>query len=205
MERSGPGASRRNRDCRSTSRLVAASGRRISDYPRWAFGRRLYVREYVSKYPAEIAGIVLVDATPPESFERIPSNRESVEARKQRHREAESAKVEHAIGVTRLKGDCKGYLPPQLRMYRTYEDAAACRPVYETSWLGEVDEFENSASEVKNVTFGDTPLLMISQDPDRPKPRWDAQSIAANPIFRHGAGDSSRREAATMCRGTGPK
>jgi len=26
-------------------------------------------------------------------------------------------------------------------------------------------------------------LLIISQDPDRPKPGWDAQSIAAQPIW----------------------
>jgi pimeloyl-ACP methyl ester carboxylesterase len=166
----------------------------------------LYVREYVAKYPLEIAGIVLVDATPPQSFKRIPSSRETAKSREQRHREAEIAKFADAIGASRLMGNCIGHLPARLGMYRTYADAAACRPIYETSWLGEADDFEDSASEVKSVTFGDTPLLVISQDPDRPKPNWNAQSIVANPIWaemQESSKSLSRRSWRLVAKGSG--
>ncbi len=46
-----------------------------------------------------------------------------------------------------------------------------------------MDDFEISAQEAANTRFGDLPLLIISQDPDRPKPGWPAQDIAANPIW----------------------
>jgi pimeloyl-ACP methyl ester carboxylesterase len=79
-------------------------------------------------------------------------------------------------------GRCEASLPVFLKAYEAYAEAATCRPEYETSWLGEVD-FEISAKEAARTTFGDLPLLIISQDPDRPKPGWPAQDIAANPIW----------------------
>jgi len=128
-------------------------------------------------------GLVLVDSTPPESFDRSSSNRETPEQFKARHRTALLSRIKDAIGLSRLMGRCEASLPVSLKTYEAYADAAACRPEDETSWLGEVDDFEISAKEVANTTFGDLPLLIISQDPDRPKPGWPAQDIAANPIW----------------------
>jgi pimeloyl-ACP methyl ester carboxylesterase len=143
----------------------------------------LYVRRFAAEYPAEIVGLVLVDSTPPESFDRLPSNRETPEQFKTRHRTARLSRIKDAIGLSRLTGRCEASLPVSLRAYEAYAEAVACRPEYETSWLGEVDDFETSAKEAENTTFGDLPLLIISQDPDRPKPGWPAQDIAANPIW----------------------
>jgi len=36
----------------------------------------LYAREFASKFPQEVVGLALVDATPPESFDLIPRARE---------------------------------------------------------------------------------------------------------------------------------
>jgi hypothetical protein len=85
--------------------------------------------------------------------------------------------MKDAIGLSRLMGQCEASLPPSFKAYERYAQAEACRPEYETSWLGEMDEFENSANEAASTTFGDLPLWVISQDPDRPKPGWPVESI----------------------------
>ena len=143
----------------------------------------LYVRQFALKYPTEVVGLVLVDATPPESFDRIPSNHETSEQFEKRHRAALFRRIKDATGLSRFMGQCRASLPVSLKAYDAYAEAAACRPEYETSWLGEVDSFETSAKEAAGTTFGDLPLVIISQDPNRPKPGWPAQDIAANPIW----------------------
>jgi pimeloyl-ACP methyl ester carboxylesterase len=143
----------------------------------------LFVRQFAAKYPENVVGLVMVDATPAESFDRIASARETPAARKQRHREAFYRRFKDAIGVSRLQRRCQGRVPPPLAAFRRYARAAACRPQFATSWLREVDEFEMSAREVAGTTFGALPLVVISQDSDRPKAGWSAEDIAANPIW----------------------
>ena len=72
---------------------------------------------------------------------------------------------------------------PALAAYLKYAIAESCRPRYDLSWLGEVDQFEASAQQVRDSTFGNLPLLVISQDPDHPKPGWREREIASNPIW----------------------
>lgn len=143
----------------------------------------LYAREFVANHMRDVAGLVLVDSTPPESFERIPANRESSHRHDQRHRAAWWQAIEDGIGLSRLLGRCRGFVRPGLTPYSGHAFAEACRPRYDVSWLGEVDDFEISADEVADTKFDDLPLLIISQDPDRPKSGWTAQEIAANPIW----------------------
>lgn len=138
---------------------------------------------YAKTYSSTVAGVALVDATPPESFDRIPDNRETPGQRAVRHRDAWYWRIKHMFGVSRLTGQCQPSLPSALRSYQRYALAEACRPEYETSWLAEMDNFEVSASEATNTSLGNLPLLVISQDPDRPKPGWSARDINANPIW----------------------
>jgi len=126
---------------------------------------------------------VLVDATPPEPFDRILDNHETPGQRTMRHRKAWYSRIKDLVGVSRLLGQCEPSMPSALRSYQRYALAEACRPEYETSWLGELDSFEASASEATNTSLGNLPLLVISQDPNRPKPGWSARDINANPIW----------------------
>ena len=168
----------------------------------------LYVCRFATKYSTEIAGLVLVDSTPPESFDRIPSNHETSEQLGERHRDALLSRFSDTFGLSRILNHCAVSVPSSLKAYEPYEQAEACRPEYETSWLGEMDAFEISATEAANTKFGDLPLLIISQDPDRPKPRWPARDIAANPIWAgmqeslKGLSTHSRR---IIARGSGHK
>ena len=93
----------------------------------------LYVRQFVLKYPAEVVGLVLVDATPPESFDRLPSSHETSAQFKKRHRAALFRRIKDATGLSRFMGQCRVSLPVSLKAYDAYAEAAACRPEYETS------------------------------------------------------------------------
>jgi len=143
----------------------------------------LYVREFTTRYPANVVGLVLIDATPPQSFERIEGARETAFQRTERHREAWIEAFQDALGISRLLGRCRPNARLELGMFRQYLMAQACRPRYAVSWLGEFDDFEISAAEVAHTTVGQLPLLIISQDPDRAKPGWSERDIAANPIW----------------------
>lgn len=143
-----------------------------------------YVRQYVATYPAEIAGVVFVDASVPEQSEALPGSKDSEARRKQRHHMARVEWLKETSGWARLSGQCKGEVERGLEAYIALATAETCRPSFSASWLGEWDDFWRSGEEVAQAPCcGNLPLLVISQDPDRPKPGWDAQSIAANPIW----------------------
>jgi pimeloyl-ACP methyl ester carboxylesterase len=100
------------------------------------------------------------------------------------HRAAIWDLVKQSTGWARLRGECKGDVYPGLQAYSGFAGAEACRPAYARAGLAEWDEFWHSADEAAQARCcGDIPLLIISQDPDRPKSGWDAQSIAAQPIW----------------------
>jgi pimeloyl-ACP methyl ester carboxylesterase len=143
-----------------------------------------YVREYVATYPNEIAGIVLVDASVPEQVEALPDAKDSEAKRKQRHRMATVEWLKETSGWARLSGQCKGEVERGLETYMDLAAAEACRPSFAASWLGEWDDFWRSGEEAAHAPCcGNLPLLVISQDPDRPKPGWSTQSLAAIPIW----------------------
>jgi pimeloyl-ACP methyl ester carboxylesterase len=143
-----------------------------------------YVRQFVATYPTEVVGVVFADASVPEQILALPGAKDTEEKRSKRHRDAIWEWLKDASGWARLSGHCQGDLESGLEAYRDLARAEACRPSFETSWLGEADAFEISAEQAAAARCcGDLPLLVISQDPDRPKPGWTAQQIAAQPIW----------------------
>lgn len=144
----------------------------------------LYVRAFTAMYPVDVVGLVLVDATAPEAFKEIPGTTETVAQKNARHREAQWQWFKEVSGWERLTGGCEANAPTGLQSYTAFYSAEACRPTFALSWLGEWDEFARSADETAKLPCcQNIPILIISQDPDRPKPGWDARSIAANPIW----------------------
>jgi pimeloyl-ACP methyl ester carboxylesterase len=70
-----------------------------------------------------------------------------------------------------------------LEAYADYARANACRS-YPTSALGEWTSFWDAGDQAARARCcGTLPVLVISQDPDRPKPGWTADAIAAQPIW----------------------
>jgi pimeloyl-ACP methyl ester carboxylesterase len=144
----------------------------------------LYVRQFTALYPNEVAALVFADASLPEQIQALPGAGFSEATARKRHREARWEWLKEGSGWARLTGKCRGEVERGLEAYLPVASAEACRPELAVSWLGEWDEFWHSAEEAGQAECcGDRPVLIISQDPDRPKPGWTAQAIAANPIW----------------------
>ena len=143
-----------------------------------------YVRQYISKFSRDVAGIVLVDSSVPEQLTVFPGRMDTPENRRKRHHDANRQWVRELTGYARFTGHCKGDVEKGLEDYATLVAAETCRPSFTTAWLPEYDGFWASADEAARANCcGDIPLLVISQDPDRPKDGWDAQSIAQQPVW----------------------
>ena len=143
-----------------------------------------YVRQFTADYPQEVVGIVFVDSSVPEQVRALPYGAWTQEKARKMHRDALWDLVRQSTGWARLTGKCTGDVEKGLESYAGQVRAEACRPAYARAGLGEWDEFWTSAQQAAEAKCcGTIPLLIISQDPARPKPGWDAQSIAAQPIW----------------------
>jgi pimeloyl-ACP methyl ester carboxylesterase len=160
-----------------------------------------YARQYVDRYPSEIAGLVLVDSSTPEQIQAIPGSAYSAGLIKRKHREVMLEWWKEASGWALLTGDCEAAVEPGLEAYADFARAETCRPSYATSWRGEADEFWNSADEAARARCcGDLPLLIISQDPQSPQP------AAIRPIWNNlqeGLKALSPRACRVIARGSG--
>lgn len=143
-----------------------------------------YVRQYFSNFPSDVAGIVLVDSSVPEQLTVFPGRMDTHENFRRRHRDADWQWLREFTGYARITGQCKGTVEKGLESYVPFASAETCRPSFTTAWLPEYDAFWRSADEAARANCcGNVPLLVISQDPDRPKDGWDAQSIAQQPMW----------------------
>ncbi len=143
-----------------------------------------YVRQYVADHPEHVVGIVFADSSVPDQVRALKGGEWTQGKARRIHREAMWDLIKQTTGWARLAGDCKGDISKGLESYTGWERAQACRPAYARSGLDEWDEFWLSADEARAAhCCGNMPLLIISQDPDRPKAGWDAQSITNQPIW----------------------
>jgi len=139
----------------------------------------LYVREYAREFPAEVAGVALIDASSPGQIDELPGFRAAYEYDK---RDAKRELWENRLGVwsgwERLLGRCK--VPTEnYPGWAGQYNAMACRPDYVDTDECELNYFEESSRQAGRLaSFGDIPLLVISRDPDARKgmtPRGVAQ------------------------------
>jgi pimeloyl-ACP methyl ester carboxylesterase len=130
----------------------------------------LHLRAYASRYPGEVAGMVLVDPSTPEQLERLPP--EIIEMQRQSIRQLAWFQPLITLGIARLLRQC-GDTPPRGMeghpdWYRADND---CSPAYLPAIRGEMAGVETSAREVRHTgPFGDLPILIFSQDPDVKQP-----------------------------------
>jgi len=143
-----------------------------------------YVRQFTAMYPDRAAAIVFVDSSVPEQIHAIPGREYSPAVARQKHRDAMWDWLRQASGWARVSGRCNGEVENGLDAYKPYARAAACRPSFAASWLGEWDEFWRSADEAAAAPCCREQLVVVvSQDPDRPKPGWRPEDIAAQHIW----------------------
>ena len=144
-----------------------------------------YVREYVREYPTEVAGVAFLDASSPHQIDELPGGRAWYDAeRVRRPREVKWNRLKIWSGWNRLMGRCKADVPKAQENLRAAYDAEECRPGFVGGDVGEFIEFERQGDQAARLTsVGDLPVLVLSQDPDRPKMGWTADAIAAQPIW----------------------
>ena len=146
-----------------------------------------YIREYAREFPGEAVGFAFLDASFPTQVDELPGQRQWYDAeRPRRARAARWEKLRTALGWQRLTGKCHDDVPASLERLRGAYDAEMCRTSYVGADLPEWFDFEKSGHEAGRLTsFGDLPLVVISQDPERDKKGWDQQAIAAQPVWAH--------------------
>ena len=145
----------------------------------------LYVREYAREFPTELAGVVLIDSSSPQQIDELPGWRRSYEADKRdfghEHRWQE---LRVWSGWERLMGRCRVAPSKQLEHFVGQFDAMMCRPAYVGGDESEFMYFETTCKEAARLTgFGNVPLLIISQDPDRRREEMTANAIAQLPVW----------------------
>ena len=143
-----------------------------------------YARQFVSEFPQQVAGLVFSDSSVPAQVRDMPTGAWTAEKARQIHRDNMWDLIKQSTGWARLRGECKGDVEPGLDAWRNLARAGACRPAYARSGLAEWDEFWHSADQAAQAhCCGGIPLVVVSQDPDRPTPGWDARRIAGQPIW----------------------
>ena len=121
----------------------------------------LDVRAYAGMYKDEVAGMVLVDSSHPDQFNRLPGGSSSGNAWR---RGLERQRLLMPFGIPRLLGWC-GTAAPEIRAaFRSFD----CTIRQKDTTLAEVDAFPESARQAAaTATLGALPLVVLSHDPDK--------------------------------------
>lgn len=116
------------------------------------------VRLYASLYPADAAGMVLVDTSHPDQENRMPPEIKNMQGSWER--EAQFLEFSMPFGIPRLMGFCEN--DPALR-------AAECNWHTAHEGLAEMKAFRESAAQTAATgSLGNMPLAVLSHDPEKP-------------------------------------
>jgi pimeloyl-ACP methyl ester carboxylesterase len=153
----------------------------------------LYVREYFREFPADVAGVALIDSSSPRQIDELPGFRVAYEKDK---RDAKHDLWKDRLrvwsGWERLLGYCS--VPAKdFPGWANQYNAMACRPDYVDTDESEFNYFEESSKQAgRLISFGNIPLLVISRDPGLPKgltpsglsyiPVWEGEQEASKSL-----------------------
>jgi pimeloyl-ACP methyl ester carboxylesterase len=124
----------------------------------------IYIRAYANRYPAQVAGLIFVDASTPLQDE------DPVLGAKMPHGSPPwmrllLVKAVMALGVPRWLGACSRHLPGFSAEAQKLQDADFCDPRVDAG-VGEMLHFHQSGEEtVHDGPYGDMPVLVLSSDP----------------------------------------
>ena len=119
----------------------------------------LYLRDYASRYPAEVAGMIFVDSSSP------LQDKNPAFAGGGLGPPAWLLRTAMVAGVPRLMGMCSGEARDAGYALRKLNAEAICRMHY-SSMAAEASAFDQSGEEtVHTGPYGDLPILVISHDP----------------------------------------
>lgn len=126
----------------------------------------IHMREYEARYPENVKGIVFLDGSTPLQDARFPAAVRDAE--KQLYGKMEMYKFLTFIGVPRVLGQC-AQVPPGFEAYSPWIKADSCSLLQLSSTQAEVAGVEPSGEETAHLgPFGDLPILILSEDPEKP-------------------------------------
>jgi len=124
----------------------------------------LYIRDYASRFPQDIAGLVFVDASTPLQDTRWSPQLRSEENKDYRSHEL-LIKTVQVLGIARLRGFCSA-IEPGVEPYLSelHFEHECNEPI--AAIQQERTAFRRSGNQtVRTGPFGDLPILVISRDP----------------------------------------
>lgn len=124
----------------------------------------LYIRDYATRYPADVAGLIFVDGSTPLQ-NRNPAFKAHNAEESPRWFDMLLNKAKFAMGIPRLLGACSRNFPGfDARAARLQAEDLCHEPF--GAIVGEMENFDRSGEEtVDTGPYGALPILIFSQDP----------------------------------------
>src|SRR5205814_9674986 len=146
------------------------------------------------QFPADIAGLALIDASTPEQLTETPGFRESLDADiRSRPTDYRWERLGVWTGWERLSGRCTNepandvvetLSPEEARRLTAIYVAETCRLASIGGEYGELVDLQRSYAQAARLTsVGNVPLLVLSSDPERADDEMTAAAAAEMQIF----------------------
>lgn len=134
----------------------------------------LHIREYASKYPAGIVGLVFVDASTPTQMDVLPAALTAPE-------DLRWPEIQTVLGIERLRGRCgqhewtgRGTVASDSAESAAELRADDCELSVLRTTSREEEDFRASCNEVSHTgPFPNLPILIFSEDPQHRPPGWE--------------------------------
>ena len=143
----------------------------------------LHIREYATKYPADIVGLVFVDASTPAQITVLPAELVAMDD------DLLWPKVQTMFGIPRMQGRCgqhdwtgMGTVPSDSPQFVAWLKADDCMVSVLNTTVQEERGFAPSCHEVAGTgPFGKLPILIFSEDPQYRPSFWEPARLF--PVF----------------------
>ncbi len=131
----------------------------------------IYIRDYATRYPVDVAGLVFVDSSTP-----LQNQHPAFRAFLAKRPPVPLMRLEASAGIPRLKGECSQKFPGFDAHTAKLLAEENCHEQFGAE-LGELDSFTRSGEEtVHTGPYGALPTLIFSQDPlktlSEPNPKY---------------------------------
>lgn len=142
----------------------------------------LHIRQYATKYPADVVGLVFVDASTPAQVDVLPAELVAPD-------DLRWPKIQTVLGIERLRGRCgqhdwtgMGTVPSDSPEFAAQLKADDCSLAVLNTTDREFHDFHSDCREVSNTgPFGDLPILIFSEDPQYRPSFWEPARLF--PVF----------------------
>jgi pimeloyl-ACP methyl ester carboxylesterase len=142
----------------------------------------LHIREYATKYPEGLAGLVFVDASTPTQFDVLPAELTAPD-------DLRWPKIQTVLGIERLHGRCgthewtgRGTVPSDSPQFIAWMKADDCMLSVLNTTGQEEQDFRASCQEAGQTgPFPSVPILIFSEDPQHRPPDWEPANLF--PVF----------------------